>query len=206
MESLEFVSMTDDDRVIDSLLRWKMNGLWTPDRSNGASLWQHNRDDALTCAAALSAYHSAHQHKLLAQDATSTSVPGSRALIEVTVRLARMLDWPVPTINRLAAEATPHSQRQARREARMNLGSEHWQIADAVAQPVLVIDDVYATGASMWSFAKALRDQGAPRVRGVALVRWASGTVYREHLADLRAKHGISEWQWNPERRVVRNH
>lgn len=62
---------------------------------------------------------------------------------------------------------------QLGRDRAARLASEGWQTRGAVSGPVLLVDDVITTGASMVSAADALRSAGASAVFGVAIA-WAA--------------------------------
>jgi len=65
----------------------------------------------------------------------------------------------------------------------------------------VILDDVYTTGGSMHSFARALKEKGACRVHGVALIRTIGGTVYHDALRAHRSRE--TGLRWSPDARLI---
>jgi len=66
---------------------------------------------------------------------------------------------------------------------------------------VLLLDDVFVTGASLFSYAKALRLAGATEVRGVAIARHVS-TRHCNYFDALRIIRRSAGWEWSPQVRI----
>ena len=74
--------------------------------------------------------------------------------------------------------------------------------ASVTGRSVLLLDDVFVTGASILSYAAALRQAGAADVRGVVVVRHLRG-LDSDYFDALRAVRHEREWTWLPSRAAV---
>jgi hypothetical protein len=149
-------------------------------------------DLARRVAAPLSSYLDAHAAALGLNDRRSllTWVPSSSELIPRALDRARMDGWFAPRLRRTGelAEGVMR-QRQLGHAGRKSKTANDWIVGGKVKdRKVLLLDDVYTSGASMHSFAAALVVAGAREVSGLALVRNIGGTVYQEALADSTRK------------------
>jgi hypothetical protein len=81
---------------------------------------------------------------------------------------------------------------------------EDWLIprAGAPRGPVLLFDDMFVSGASMFSYAAALRQAGATEIRSVCIGRHVPDTHW-DYWDAARILRGAGEFRWTPEREVV---
>jgi hypoxanthine phosphoribosyltransferase len=126
-------------------------------------------------------------------------------VIATALRLAAQRDWfsvsAVPSGEKIGNWRQQSSREQ---HTRLALGIDDWNpysIA-AAGRPVLLLDDVFVTGASMFSYANALRAAGCREIRSVALVRHVSDRHWNYHDA-LRIVRRTVDWAWSPARVAV---
>lgn len=201
LASLEFLTMSQESEPFYALLRgWKMDGARRPEE--GILGWAHSEASTLV-AAMLSAYLEAHAPRLLAPEVTVTVVPTTRPVVVNALRVAAEHGWVSVTVTP-TGQPSGRSQRLGNRQTRLAKRPQDWSLLGDVAGPVLLLDDLYTTGASMHSYAGALRAAGAACVRGVALARVIRGTAYAEHLRHLRTNRTHEPWRWRADRKVVR--
>jgi predicted amidophosphoribosyltransferase len=114
-------------------------------------------------------------------------VPSSKDVIAQALARAQIDAWFAPGAVR-TGEAVEGQlrQRQLSGDARRLREAASWIVGrKAAGHSMLLIDDVYTSGASMHSFAAALREAGASQVVGLALIRSIGGTVYQEYLETI---------------------
>jgi hypothetical protein len=127
-----------------------------------------------------------------------TAVPSSRPAVPAALARARREGWWAPDLRPVArARAGVPGQRRRPRLERLQIDGKWLVDAAAVAgRDVLVLDDVCTTGATVHSFALALRDAGARDVRAVVLARNV-GPDGHWILPLLQARHAIGV-RWRP--------
>ena len=134
-----------------------------------------------------------------------TWVPSRGPLIATALASA-----PRPAVFSIPIESTGHKNgawqqhtmaSQAERLARI---CSDWAVdGRAVAgRSVLLIDDVFVTGASMLSYAAALLRAGAVDVRAIAVSRHIRDT-HSDYFDALRIVRRTGEWVWDPTRARV---
>jgi hypothetical protein len=69
---------------------------------------------------------------------------------------------------------------------------------------VVLLDDVFVTGASMWSYARALKQAGAGDVRGVVLVRHLHKSTQWNYYDAPRISRRCMKLEWSPLQGAVR--
>jgi len=142
-------------------------------------------------AAPLSSYLETHREALRLTDkaALFTAVPSSTGVIAAALAISGSLHWFGRAIEHSGVAADP-DRRQRHRDAatRQALTHADWRVVEdvAVGRDVILLDDLMTSGASLHSYAKALKKAGAKRIRGVVLIRHSGGTVYRDGLQRLR--------------------
>jgi hypothetical protein len=127
-----------------------------------------------------------------------TAVPSAHPAVPALLERARREGWWTPRLLRVArVRAGTPRQRRRRRAERLRI-ADKW-IVDAAAvtgRDIVVIDDVCTTGATVHSFAAALRDAGAASVRAVVLARHV-GPDGHWIFPLLRARHAVGV-RWRP--------
>jgi hypothetical protein len=119
-------------------------------------------------------------------------VPSAHPAIPAALARARHEDWWAPELRPVARvrDGVPGQRRRPRAE-RLRIDGKWLVDAAAVAsRDVLVLDDVCSTGATVHSFARALRDAGAREVRAIVLARNA-GPDGHWILPLLQARHAV---------------
>ena len=125
-----------------------------------------------------------------------TTVPSSRPVIAGALRRATLEGWWSTELTVVATARPGHARQRRRPDAeRMHVRGK-WEVDRAAVDglDVLVIDDIYTSGGSVYSFAGALRDAGARSVRAVVLARnvgakdaaWVLSLLRRYHDRGLR--------------------
>lgn len=155
-------------------------------------------------AAPLTSYLERHRDglELGSEQTLFTGVPSSSNVIARALQLGIKLGWFDRETEHTGESRHPErKQRKGDRDSRRSLTYADWSVdADRVRdRNVVLVDDLMTTGASLHSYAKALKRAGAKRIRGVVLIRHVSGYVYEEGLAQLRSRG--EEPSWSPEHR-----
>src|SRR4051794_11303643 len=134
---------------------------------HGPSDWLSGTD------AALSSYVDRHADRLLEGDPVVTFVPTRAALVAAAFRRAGERHWsPGIEPRSTGKKVGKWFQHESNQVERLSRTADHWSVeADVVERPVLLFDDVFVSGASMFSYAHALKRAGATEVRAVAVVR-----------------------------------
>lgn len=192
MASLEFVTMaSSDDRQHHLLGGWK-----DLVREDGL---EHAPDHFLYRATvALSSYLEAQAPRLLAESPVITVVSTNASLIACALRIASQRGWFAPNVVRTGLKRSDWSQRDARQEERLQRSAADWIVDEVSAsgRVVVLLDDIFVTGATMFSYAAALRRAGAIRVLAVAYERVVSGFAYYDALRWARDEHN---YLWSPD-------
>jgi hypothetical protein len=157
---------------------------------------------AVMMAAALSAYFEAHADRLFADRPIVTYVPSRGPLIASLASLAHDRGWFAPEVQPSGRKTGAWYQHSTSQDLRLARTADDWTLdarLSVAGRPVVLIDDVFVTGASLFSYATALSHAGASEVRAVALIR---------HLADshwnywdaLRISRRSHPNRWTPDR------
>jgi predicted amidophosphoribosyltransferase len=195
IESIEFLSVSSKRDWLEKLI-WT----WKHNVEIGEALKIDMSDELESIAAGLSSYFERHQDRLLAGISMVTTVPSHVPLIGTAFSVAQRRAWfsvPVRPTGHKAGHWVQHSSwTNAERLAR---SSTDWVVdADVVdGQYVLVLDDLFVTGASMLSYARALRDAGAKPLRCVALARHV-GDRHQNYWDALRIVRRTDDHPWTP--------
>ena len=181
LETVEFVTLSEVRGGLEPLVReWK-------DRWGCGVGWGRADELATSVAAPLSAYLEEHADVLGTKDPDTliTWVPTSRPVIEQALGVAKSHGWYAPS-GEASGDRSEGSGSQRYRPAATRLERDEkdwWVDSDVVGdRAVVMLDDVFTSGASMYSYAAALLDAGAEEVRAVALIRHCQGVVYSEHI------------------------
>ena len=187
LTSLEFVSVaTTADALFGRLAAWK-------ERRGGRACaleLAFGPELGQPYAAMLSAYFEAHAHRLLGDDVTVVVAPTSVPVVSRALRLAARQGWFAFDVRNVATRVRGRRQREASQAERLKRDPSDYLMTRSITGRVVLVDDVYVSGATMHSFARALLDAGAREVRGVALLRSATW-----HAADAVVRDGAA---WSP--------
>lgn len=200
IDTLEFLAITNKREGPERLMwDWKENtalvdGVWRP------------RYSCLGMVAdALSEYLHAHAHQLLAGDPIQTAVPslGSRApVIAAVSALAASDGKPSLDLTETGSKVGDWLQHKMSGQAQRLERTRHdWRVCEHTVadRPVVLVDDLFVTGASMSSYAQALRDAGATEIRAIAIGRHIAAN-YANYGDALRIVRRTREFGWSPER------
>ena len=199
ISTLEFVSCTDVATPPESrIYSWKM----------GTGLHDHPQlgpGYALTAeliAAPLSAYLEAHAARLLCRSPLVTAVPSRAPLIATTMTAAGGLGWFACDVRATGVKRGDWAQHTSQDQAERRSRTEHdWDVdPDCVrGRDILLIDDVFVTGTSLFSDAAALKRAGAKTIRAIAIARHISQRYphYTDALIIARRTHDLT---WIPAR------
>jgi hypothetical protein len=174
---------------------------WKNETINRDGVWHHPADYLHHMVSRLSAYVEAQSDRLLADDPVLTYIPSRAPLIAITFHLAADMNWYALTLVQSGAKQGDWAQHGRDPAERLTLTAADWQVlTDRVAgRPVVLFDDVFLTGASMFSYATALKAAGATAVRGLAIGRDVSYT-HRDYYDALRILKRTQDFQWSPSR------
>lgn len=195
LDSLEFLAIVEKTEQPERMM-WDWKDLTTVvDGSNQRPPLGWLSD----IAAGLSSYVEAHRDRLLADSPLLTWIPSRAPLFMSAMRLAAergVFSRPLTSSGHKRSEWYQHGSTQAERISRT---VADWNVDEAVVagRPVLLFDDVFVTGASVFSYAAALRQAGATEVRGVVVGRHIQMTHcdYHDAARIERASRGLA---WSP--------
>jgi hypothetical protein len=201
IESIEYLAVSSKRDWLERLI-WT----WKGNAEISERFGVDPSDELQSVAAGLSAYFEHHQDRLLDGVSLITAVPSRVPLMATAFAVAERRGWfslPVQPSGRKAGLWFQHACRTG--EERLGRSIEDWAIdVDTVCgQHVLVLDDLFVSGASMLSFMLALRHAGAWPVRGVALDRHI-GDQHWNYWDALRIVHRSGDRLWSPQRSVPR--
>jgi phosphoribosylpyrophosphate synthetase len=155
-------------------------------------------------AAALSAYLETHQYRLLEQDPILTAVPSRAPLIGRTMQRAGQAGWFARQIQSTGEKRGAWFQHLGDQVERCSRTEHDWDVRSETVEGrhVLLLDDVFVTGTSVFSYAKALQKAGAATVRAVVVVRHVSrrSPHYSDAWRIARRTHDLA---WSPARSRV---
>jgi hypothetical protein len=155
-------------------------------------------------AAALSAYTEAHRLRLLVDGELATTVPSGAPLVEAAFAVAAGRGWFAPTITASGAKGRAWSNREGTLAERLALRADSWRVDAEVVRgrAVVLFDDVFVTGATVYSYAHALRAAGAVEVRAVVLERVVDAHVHggHDHLDALGEVRELGPYDWSAQR------
>lgn len=194
LDSLDVVTLSTPREGLEPLaIRWK-------DAYGGGS-----NSDLHKLAAPLSAYLETHSDALgLSSDVLITDVPSSSALIRSAMNLCRTIGWYDVEMETVGGARDPgRKQRHLEQDVRRRLTRDDWVVDEEAVggRETVLIDDVMTSGASLHSYASALKLAGAWRIRGLVLIRNIGGTVYQEVL---QAEQRADATPWSREQRSFR--
>lgn len=129
-----------------------------------------------------------------------TTVPSSRPVVLAVLQRAAEEGWWVPDLKEVATTTPGHQRQRERLGTERMYVEDKWDVDRAAVegQEVLVLDDLYTTGGSIHSFAKALREAGANSVRAIILARNVGADDGAWILPLLRERHDAGAI-WTPE-------
>lgn len=193
LRSFEPISFArTDERLFGMIRAWKEEGCATE-----GPLSNLPGSYGRPIAAILSAYLEAHREDLDLDAETTlvTFVPTRSPVVGQALALAAARDWYAPPLTETgSADPVLPCQRSMPADRRVRRSADSWSVLGPVESArIVLIDDIYTTGASMHSFARALRDAGAAEVRAVAVVRTVGGYVYSDTL-ERRRTRGTLTW------------
>jgi Phosphoribosyl transferase domain len=128
-----------------------------------------------------------------------TTVPSSRPVVAAALRRAAQEGWWVPELTDAATVRPGHQRQRERPGAERIYVEDKWDVDRAAVdgRDVLVLDDIYTSGGSIHSFARALRQSGANSVRAVILARNIGADNGEWVLPLLRDRHDAGA-VWRP--------
>jgi len=202
VSSVEFVALSRVDEFPEQFIwDWKDYSAAGGERWGPLPGWYSGWDGiSLTMAASLSAYLESHASRLLADDPVITYAPTRAPLIAALLESAREQAWYAPEFVPTGAKAHGFVQHTSTAEERLERRAEDWLVdpdTPVSGRPVLLLDDVFVSGATTFSYAHALRLAGAREVRVVALIRHLrAGHV--DYGDALRITRRTRDWSWDP--------
>lgn len=150
-------------------------------------------------AAGLSSYMEAHGDRLLAGDPIMTWVPSRAPLMVAAMRTAAERGWFSKALTVSGDKLGTWYQHGSSQTDRLSRTLADWQVLEGVVadRAVVLFDDVFVTGASMFSYAAALRAAGAAEVRGIVVGRHVhmKHVDYYDAARIERASRGLT---WSP--------
>ena len=174
---------------------------WKNETTQADNVWHHPAARLGHMTSRLSAYVEAQADRLLADNPVLTAIPSRAPLIAKTFELAAEKGWYALTPVSSGAKRGDWAQHGSDVDQRLSRTPADWVIhTEAVAgRTVVVFDDVFLSGASMFTYAMALKAAGATTVRGVVIGRHVSYTHGDYHDA-LRIVRRTRAFDWSPER------
>jgi hypothetical protein len=166
----------------------------------------HAPDDWLGgIGARLSAYLKAHARRLLDGEPIVTSIPSRAPLVACALDTVAARDRLSARIERTGDKNGSWLQhKMAGQGARLARTTADWRVDGCAVsgRHVVLIDDVLVTGASMFSYAAALKSAGARDVRCVVIARHVRDT-HSDYFDALRIVRRTRKWEWSPARSAV---
>jgi hypothetical protein len=165
------------------------------------NVWHHAGDYLHHMISRLSAYVEAQSDRLLADDPVLTYVPSRAPLIAATFQMAADKNWYALTLVHTGDKQGDWAQHGNDSDERLSRTVADWKVlGETVAgRPVVLFDDVFLTGASMFSYATALKAAGATAVRGVTIGRDVAPN-HHDYYDALRILKRTREFSWSPAR------
>lgn len=199
LETLELLTVVDKRNPPETLI-WA----WKEDTINVSGVWQHPANLIAPIAARLAPYIEAQAQRLLADDPVLTAVPSRAPLIEAAFHVAAENGAPPRTLARSGSKFGHWYQHGSTTAERLSRTLGDWQIVEktVAGRTVVLFDDVFVTGASMFSYALALISAGAAAVRGVAIGHHVAHN-YRDYRDALRIVRRQSPYYWSARRASV---
>ena len=199
ISTLEFLSCADVATPPEShVYSWKMGTAQHDHPQLGAAY----EFAAERIAAPLSAYLEAHAARLLCGRPVITAVPSRAPLIATSMAAARRLGWFACDVDASGIKRGEWAQHTAQDQAERRSRTEHdWDVdpAGVRGRDIVLLDDVFVTGTSLFSYAAALKRAGAKSIRAIAIARHISlgYTHYTDALIIARRTHDLT---WTPAR------
>ena len=132
-------------------------------------------------AAAWSAYWDTHRGRIHHPDCLLLRAPSRHPLLDWISAVAARNGWPTPAYEPAGPPCHGHANRYASRDERMTRSPEDWTITvDVAGRNVVLLDDVFTTGATAWSLGRALKGAGAKTVKLLAFEHCVPGGVLAE--------------------------
>jgi len=200
VDTLEFLAVVEEGSVPEKLIwDWKNETTFEDGVVAGPHDW------LIPIAAALSAYCEAHADRLLAGTPVITAIPSRAPLIAGAFRLAADRGWFALDVNATGEKCGTWLQDEMRGQPERPARSRgDWLIPFAAAPrgTVVLFDDVFVSGASMFSYAAALRAAGATEIRSVCIGRHVP-VAHWDYWDAARVLRSTGEFSWTPEREVI---
>ena len=200
VDTLEFLAVADERSAPEKLIRdWKDETTVQDGVVAGPHDW------LIGIAAALSAYCQSHAERLLGGTPVITFVPSRAPLVASAFQLAADRGWfslDVRTTGDRRGTWLQHETAEA--QERLARTPADWLILPAGAPrgPVVLFDDMFVSGASMFAYAAALRQAGATEIRSVCVGRHVPDAHW-DYWDAARILRGTGEFRWTPERAVI---
>jgi hypothetical protein len=152
----------------------------------------------------LSTYLEAHRVRLLADDPLVTSIPSRVPLIQVLMQSAAADGALSIDVQHVADKNGAWLQHLLNQPERLSRVTADWAYHGPPlrGRPVLLLDDVFVTGASACSFAAVLKQAGASEVRFLAIARHMHD-FNGDYWDALRIVRRTKEWVWSPNQNFV---
>lgn len=199
LESVEFLTIVNKRDPPETLI-WA----WKEETVKVNGVWQHDESLVMPLGSHLWAYLDAHAERLLAGDPIVTAIPSRAPLINAAFHVAAEKGSSVVKLTRSGKKVGEWFQHGTTTAQRLGRTTNDWEIRPeaVVGRPVVLFDDVFVSGASMFSFAIALKAAGATEVRGVAIGRHVAHN-YRDYHDALRIVRRRSPFYWSANRANV---
>jgi hypothetical protein len=146
----------------------------------------------------LSAYLETYRERLIPDGTIVTAIPSRAPVIATSMRTVVASGWfavePIVT----GAKNGHWLQHESTQTERLARSADSWLVdaKQVSGRDVLLLDDVWVTGASASSYVTALHDAGARDVRCLVIVRHLNSrnVDYRDALGIIRRQ---TEWKWS---------
>lgn len=199
IRSLEFLCCADVATAPETLIyTWKLEAPLHDHEVFGPSCASF----AESIAAPLSAYLEEHEGRILGGHPVMTAVPSRAPLIATTMARARDLGWFTYDVHASGVKHGSWAQHTAADQSERRSRTElDWEVDTEVVRDrdVVLVDDVFVTGTSLFSYATALKTAGARSVRAVVIVRHIAGRSPHYYDA-LRIAKRTHELRWTARR------